>query len=158
MTKNRAAAGILLGAFLGPIGVLIALFLEKEENEGAASSKAAVSTNGTFDPSTLTKKCPDCAETIKLEALVCRYCQKKYSGEEVAAQIAASENEFLSSKAKKQELAVDPIIASMVPDIQKRYSKYSSEKLQKMKRQGTDYWGDAALMAIDLVLAERGID
>lgn len=160
MTKNRAGAGVLLGALLGPIGILIALFLGKGENEGAASSKAAVSTSGTFDPSDLTKKCPDCAETIKLEAHVCRYCQKKYSDEEITSQLAAYKNEFLCSKAKKRDLHVsqDPALLDMIPDFQKRFSNYSNEELLKMQSQGEDFWAIPALMAVDLILVERGID
>jgi hypothetical protein len=154
MTKNRAAAGILLGVFLGPLGIIIVLILEKREGEVAASSGTAVSTSKTFDPSTLTKKCPDCAETIKLEAHVCRFCQKRYSDEEVVSQIATSENEFLSSKAKEKDLTVDPVITGLVLDLKNCYSKYSNEKLQKIKRQGTG----SALIAVDLILAERGID
>ena len=154
MTKNRVAAGILFGAFLGPLGILIALFLIKKEVDGSSPSKTAFSEGGSFDPSNLTKKCLDCAETIKLEAHVCRYCQKKYSDEEVASHVLTSENEFLSSKAKEEDLAVDPVIAGLVLDLKNCYSKYSNEKLQKIKRKGTG----SALIAVDLILAERGID
>lgn len=52
-----------------------------------------------------TKKCPACAETIKLEAIKCRFCGEKFDPAEVAKQIADSdkynawENRVLCSNA-----------------------------------------------------------
>ena len=39
-------------------------------------------------PPELTRTCPDCAETIKAEAHVCRFCGVRFSDEEVAAAVA----------------------------------------------------------------------
>ena len=57
-SKGRAGAGILLGSLLGPIGIIISLFLTSQK---------------TLDTKTQ-KVCPNCAERIQKAAKVCRYC------------------------------------------------------------------------------------
>jgi hypothetical protein len=58
-TKGRAGAGILWGALLGPIGIIISLCLTNQK---------------TLDKKTQ-KKCPNCAERIQKAAKICRYCR-----------------------------------------------------------------------------------
>jgi hypothetical protein len=64
--KGRGGAGFALGLFLGPIGLIICFFLK--ENRDVVVEKAT--TEGGM------KKCPFCAELIRQEATVCRYCNK----------------------------------------------------------------------------------
>jgi hypothetical protein len=40
-----------------------------------------------------TKKCPVCAEVIKLEAIKCRFCGEKFDPADIARQVAKAKNE-----------------------------------------------------------------
>jgi len=78
--KGRSGFGwFLLGVLLGPFGLILSLVVSKNEA-------------GLIEQETV-KKCPYCTETIKAEAIVCRFCGK-YLPEPVERSPARGKYEF----------------------------------------------------------------
>lgn len=59
--------GFLLGAFLGPIGLVIAALLGSDEGKQQQRLVQGDS-----------KTCPQCAEIVKREAKICRFCRHEF--------------------------------------------------------------------------------
>lgn len=68
-SKGRNALGwVLLAVLLTPLAVLVLLVLPNLKEQRAAAAAAADN-----------KKCPKCAEAVKREALVCRFCGHEFA-------------------------------------------------------------------------------
>ncbi|WP_263834425.1 zinc ribbon domain-containing protein [Salinibacter sp.] len=108
--KNRDSGmwGIL-GFLFGVFALVAALVVEEaEENKSSGRKRSRTSGSREFNPDEHEKKCPDCAEYIKLEARVCRYCGHEFSEEEAERQVAQAREDLQEEKRQKShESALD---------------------------------------------------
>lgn len=75
----------ILGILLGPFGLVFVLLMSPVQP--AAEPVAAPTSSGEISLDAEIKKCPSCAELIKLEAMKCRFCGKEFDQEDIARQV-----------------------------------------------------------------------
>ena len=122
--KNRSAAGWgALGFLFGLFGFIAAIAVGEAEDDTRSSRRQSSRKKRTsskkkqkpsgkeqgqspsqdFDPDQHEKKCPDCAEYIKLEAHVCKHCGHRFPDEEVEQQITRKRKEEVGNKENDRE-------------------------------------------------------
>lgn len=81
--KNREMAeGALLGFLLGPLGVIV---------EGLLPTRPPSTDASALTVADVQKVCPACAELIKAEAHLCRFCGHQFPDADVGKAVAEAE-------------------------------------------------------------------
>jgi hypothetical protein len=117
--KNRGPVQwFFLGLAFGVFGFIGSLIVSDVRADSGSESTS-------FDPERQTKKCPDCAERIKLEARVCRYCNNEFLEAQVEKEINNARQRFErrtnndeaeeeDKPSVKEDMAVLAIIALLI--------------------------------------------
>ncbi len=93
---------LMAAGFIAVVGVVLVAVGASQQRpiQSEGSSTGSAESNGTrsmktdaaaeFNPAEATRSCPDCAEIIKAQAHVCRFCGRRFADEEVASAVEAA--------------------------------------------------------------------
>jgi hypothetical protein len=95
--QNSPAGGFLLGFLLGPIGVIVCVCIPSNKRALEENALRKAAKDGEV------KKCPFCAEYVKSEAQICRYCNRS-----LVAQSAKPEPPRVSAKMMQPAVTTVP--------------------------------------------------
>jgi len=114
IASNKGRSGIgwfFVGVFFGPFGLLVAVLPAQEKVDALpaqqkqtekAKEVAVTEQKSEFSTERFVKRCPSCAERIKLEALVCRFCGHTFEPEDIQVGIQWAKKEFERKELEKR--------------------------------------------------------
>ncbi len=108
--RNRDPAGWgVIGLLFGLFGFIAAVAVgEGEETQSSSDQNSQPSGAREFDPDNHEKKCPMCAEYIKLEARRCKHCGHEFSKQEVERQIEEVRQKIAEKRPPEPKEKKDP--------------------------------------------------
>ncbi len=108
--KNRDPAGWgVIGLLFGLFGFIAVVAVgEGEETQSSSDQNSQPSGAREFDPDNHEKKCPMCAEYIKLEARRCKHCGHEFSKQEVERQIEEVKQKVAEKRPPEPKEKKDP--------------------------------------------------
>jgi len=108
--KNRNPAGWgAIGFLFGLFGFIAAVAVgEAEKAHSSSRQRNQPSRTREFNPDEHEKKCPMCAEYIKLEARRCKHCGHEFSKKEVERQIEKVKQKIQDKRPSEPKEKKDP--------------------------------------------------
>jgi len=107
--RNRDPAGWgVIGLLFGLFGFIAVAVGEGEETQSSSDQNSQPSGAREFDPDNHEKKCPMCAEYIKLEARRCKHCGHEFSKQEVERQIEEVKQKVAEKRPPEPKEKKDP--------------------------------------------------
>lgn len=139
------ATWFLIGFIFGIIGLLVAIGLPKRKEKEHVLNSQEKPKNEAQDmvysldklndiPIDLYKKCPECGELIRIDAKICRYCNRKFSDDEIKNSLRNALNREDVKANEKLFLQVVNALAKLGDDEALQILKKKEKELKDKER------------------------